>query len=90
MVYVNEAACRILGYSREQLMTMTVHDIDPNFSAETWRSQLQELKQKDSSSFESIHRTQDGRNLSVKITFSYLKFKQPEYFCTSAYYSNAI
>ncbi|MEH1789451.1 hypothetical protein [Nostoc sp.] len=23
------------GYSREQLLTMTVHDIDPNFPAET-------------------------------------------------------
>ena len=89
-VYVNEAACRILGYSREQLLTMTVHDIDPNFLAETWHSQWQEFKQKDSSSFESIHRTQDGRNLYVKITFSYLEFKEQEYFCTTACYSKVL
>ncbi|MEH2463875.1 response regulator [Nostoc sp.] len=44
LVYVNEAACHILGYSREQLLTMTVHDIDPNFPAETWHSQWQELR----------------------------------------------
>ncbi|WP_298918651.1 response regulator [uncultured Nostoc sp.] len=89
-VYVNEAACHILGYSREQLLTMTVHDIDPNFPAKTWHSQWQELREKDSSSFESIHRTQDGRNLHVKITFSYLEFKDQQYLCTSAYYRNPI
>ncbi|MEH2302016.1 MAG: response regulator [Nostoc sp.] len=90
LVYVNKAACHILGYSREQLLTMTVHDIDPNFPAETWHSQWQELREKDSSSFESIHRTQDGRNLHVKITFSHLEFKDQQYLCTSAYYSNPI
>ncbi|MEH2337353.1 MAG: PAS domain S-box protein [Nostoc sp.] len=90
LVYVNEAACHILGYSREQLLTMTVHDIDPNFPAETWHSQWQELREKDSSSFESIHRTQDSRNLHVKITFSHLEFKDQQYLCTSAYYSNPI
>ncbi|NEU82455.1 response regulator [Nostoc sp. UIC 10630] len=88
LIYVNEAACQILGYSREKLLTMTVHDIDPNFPAETWHSQWQELRQKDSSSFESIHQTEDGRNLDVKITFSYLEFKDQEYLCTSAYYPN--
>ncbi|MDZ8107801.1 MAG: response regulator [Nostoc sp. DedQUE12a] len=86
LVYVNEAACQILGYSREQLLTMTVHDIDPNFPAETWHSQWQKLRQQKSSTFESIHLTQDGRNLHVKITFSYLEFKEQQYLCTSAYY----
>ncbi|MBN3959438.1 response regulator [Nostoc sp. NMS8] len=87
-VYVNEAACQMLGYSRKELQNMTVHDIDPYFPAETWHSQWQELRQKDSSSFESIHLTQDGRNLDVKISFSYLEFKEQEYLCTSAYYPN--
>ncbi|QLE44391.1 response regulator [Nostoc sp. C052] len=85
-VYVNEAACCILGYSREQLLSMTVHDIDPNFPAQTWHSQWQKLKYQESSSFESIHRTQDGRNLPVKISFSHLEFKEQQYLCTSAYY----
>jgi hypothetical protein len=29
--YVNEAACQSLGYSREELLTMSIHDIDPGF-----------------------------------------------------------
>ena len=30
-IYVNEAACRTLGYTREEFLTMTVPDIDPDF-----------------------------------------------------------
>ncbi len=30
-VYVNEAACKSLGYSREELLSMYIWDIDPNF-----------------------------------------------------------
>jgi PAS domain-containing protein len=30
-IYVNNAACNALGYSKEELLTMAVHDIDPDF-----------------------------------------------------------
>ena len=32
--YVNEAACQALGYSRDELLKMTVYDIDPAFTRE--------------------------------------------------------
>ncbi len=82
-VYVNEAACLTLGYPREQLLTMTVHDIDPNFPAKTWQSFLQELKQKSCFTFESTHRTQSGQEINVEITVNYLEFNGQEYHCSS-------
>ncbi|MBW4634661.1 MAG: response regulator [Iphinoe sp. HA4291-MV1] len=86
-VYVNEAACRTLGYSREQLLTMTVHDIDPNFSAASnWLSRIQELKQQGSYTFETTHITQDGREISVEVSGNYLEFNAQEYFCSSVRY----
>ena len=36
ILYVNDAACTSLGYSREELLAMTIHDIDPNFPEEDW------------------------------------------------------
>ena len=33
---VNEHACRSLGYSRQELLGMTIFDIDPTFSPEKW------------------------------------------------------
>ncbi len=80
-VYANEAACRILGYSREQLLTMSVYEIDLNFSAATWQSHWQALRQRDSFTFESTHRTKEGRDISVEITVNYLEFNDQEYNC---------
>ncbi|NMG05673.1 response regulator [Brasilonema sp. UFV-L1] len=85
-VYVNEAACQTLGYSREQLLTMTVHDIDPNFPAANWLSHMQDLKQRGCYTLESIHITQDGREIEVEISGNYLEFNGQEYLCTSVRY----
>jgi PAS domain S-box-containing protein len=82
--YVNEAAYRNLGYSRAQLLTMTVHDIDPNLPAATWQSHWQELRHRGSFTFESTHRTKDGREISVEITVNYLEFNGQEYHCAIA------
>jgi len=32
LLYVNDAACRRLGYSRDELLGMTVFDLDPAMS----------------------------------------------------------
>lgn len=82
-IYVNEAACRTLCYSREQLLTMSVHDIDPNFPAATWQSRFQEVRHSGSSTFESIHCAKDGQEISVAITVSHLEFNGQEYHCAS-------
>lgn len=60
-VYVNEGACRSLGYTREELLTMTVADIDPGFPADRWPEQWLQLKKEGSRLVESVHVTRDGR-----------------------------
>ena len=37
-IYVNDEACRSLGYSREELLGMTLYDIDPDASVEEMTS----------------------------------------------------
>ncbi|WP_409197234.1 PAS domain S-box protein [Chroococcidiopsis cubana] len=83
-VYVNEAACRILGYSRIQLLDMAVCDVNPNFPTTIWQSHWQEIRQKGSFTFESTSRTKDGRDISVEITANYLEFNGQEYNCAIA------
>jgi PAS domain S-box-containing protein len=82
--YANLQACRHLGYSREELLSMTVHDIDPNFPAEAWPRHWEELEQRKSFVFESLHRTKDGRLVPVEITVNYLEFEGNEYNCAFA------
>ena len=63
---VNEAACRMLEYTRDELTTMTMHDIDPNFPPEIWSAHWEELKQKGSLTFESKHWSKTGRVLDTE------------------------
>ncbi|MFN6567397.1 response regulator [Dendronalium sp. ChiSLP03b] len=88
-VYVNEAAGRNLGYSREQLLNMSVYDIDPNYQEAKWRSHWQEVRSKGSLVLESTHRTQDNRHVNVEISVDYLEFNGQEYHCASIRYLNS-
>ncbi len=83
-VYVNEAACRTLGYTRDELIKMTVHDINPDFAQELWPDNWAEVKRKGSFVIESHHRTKDGRIFPVEISLNYLEFGGKEYNCTFA------
>ncbi len=84
LIYVNEAACSSLGYSKEELLSMAVHDIDPNFPAEAWPGHWKEVKERGSFSLESLHRTKDGQVFPVEITVNYLEFGGREYNCAFA------
>ena len=81
ILHVNDAACRMLEYSREELMAMTVHDIDPHFPPELWPAHWEELKQKGSVALESKQWSKTGRVLDVEITVSYLRYTGQEYHC---------
>ena len=79
--YANARACQHLGYSREELLSMTVHDVDPDFPAEIWPKHWEELKRRGSFTFETQHRTKDGGLVPVEITLNYLEFEGKEYNC---------
>jgi PAS domain S-box-containing protein len=79
ILYVNDAACRHLGYSREELLSMKIHDIDPDYQADIWPRHWAELKQRGHSTFESRHRRKDGSIVPVEITINYLEFGGKEY-----------
>ena len=82
--YVNDEACRSLGYSREELLSMTVHDIDPNFPEEVWPAHWEQIKQRGSFTIESSHRNRDGRTFPVEVMVNYLSFNSIEYNCVFA------
>ena len=74
ITFVNDYACQMLGYSREELLKMRIFDIDPDYQALRWPSHWQELKQKGTLVFESWHRTKQGRLIPVQIELTFLEF----------------
>ena len=78
LIYVNNAACNLLDYSYEELISMNLNQIDPNVSLDAWPDRLAELKQLKSSRFESQHKTRDGQLIPVEVTSSYVLFEGEE------------
>jgi PAS domain S-box-containing protein len=84
ITYVNDAACRTLGYTQEELACMSVGDIEPDLPGpdhvdflEQWRA----LKEGGCAKFETFHRARDGRVYPVEIQSNYLEFEGREYNC---------
>lgn len=84
-VYVNDAACHNLGYSREELLTMTPLDIDPGLTRET-ALKLTDRVYSDGAikSFESQHRTKEGRIFSVELNATVFEFDGARFSLTTA------
>ena len=64
---VNESACRDLGYTREELLSLKVPDIDPVLNESSRARIAGELDQSGFVIFESVHRRKDGSTFPVEI-----------------------
>ncbi|ALA56949.1 PAS domain S-box protein [Nitrospira moscoviensis] len=79
LLYANDAACRRLGYSRGQLLTMRVSDIDPDYQPASWPSHWEELRQAGQLRFETRHRASSGEIYPVEIVANHIVFDGQEY-----------
>jgi two-component system cell cycle sensor histidine kinase/response regulator CckA len=82
--YVNEAACNALGYTKDELLTMTAHDIGPEFPAEVWPEHWKDLKQRGSFLIQTVHQRKDGSVFPVEISVNFLTFGDLEFNCAFA------
>ena len=69
---VNDAACLMLGYSREELLGKTPGDLEAVESQAETRAHFALILQKGSDIFESVHRRRDGTTLPVEVSATHL------------------
>ena len=81
---VNEAACKALGYSREELLTKKIFDVAPTTTVGSWTRDWDALKYSISSSNESHLLTREGHELPVEVSNNFLEFDGQEYICAFA------
>jgi len=67
-VDVNEKACLVLGYTREELMRLTIFDIDPNLDQSLHIRIENELRHSGVAIIESLHRRKDGSTFPVELS----------------------
>ena len=83
-IYVNDAACKSLGYSPEELKSKTIHDINPDFPKSSWNLHWNLLRRCSFLKIEAHHRTKNNRIFPVEITINHLQFNGKEYHCAFA------
>ncbi len=79
IVYVNEAACRSFGRTREELLSLKIAHIDPDFSPGAWEVAWERVKAAGSITFEARHITKLGQVFPVEVTANYAEFGGKEY-----------
>jgi PAS domain S-box-containing protein len=77
--YVNEESCRVLGYTREELLEMGEADIDPDFPLGRWPDHWNDLKVRHTLTFEGRHKAKDGRIFPVEISANYFDYEGQGY-----------
>lgn len=66
----NPAACRRLGYTREEILKLSTRDIDDPDFASGFQARLQSQLTLGGMRCEGVHRTKDGRRIDVDINTS--------------------
>ncbi|MDB9822780.1 response regulator [Deltaproteobacteria bacterium] len=81
IINTNNTACDTLGYSREEILSMKIFDIDPDAQKDKWFEQWEKIRSQKFIVYESLHRKKDGNLFPVEVYVSYFKFKDKEYRC---------
>ena len=81
LLYVNQVACDMLGYAREELLSLTMLDLNPDMTAERWTQVWQALAQQGHRTFPSAHRARDGRMIPVEVTARMFELDGEYYSC---------
>ena len=69
IVEVNERACALLGYSREELLKMKVSDLQaPEFGGQVGSVVRDEIEKHGGATFESMDLHRSGRRIAVEVT----------------------
>lgn len=81
LFYVNEAACQSLGYTKEDLLGMSVPQFDAQFTPEQWPRFWNKLKDKKRLVLLTHHKTKEGNTFPVEITANFMEYGQKEFAC---------
>jgi len=82
--YINATAWRMLGYTADEFVKLSVSEIAPEFPAEAWAPHWSELKRAGKMFLETVARTKDGETIPVEMSLTHQVLRGIEYGCAFA------
>jgi diguanylate cyclase (GGDEF)-like protein/PAS domain S-box-containing protein len=79
LLYVSDSVCARHGYTREELMRMTIFDLDPLQNPDSWQEHWRAIKVHGTAAMESVHRTRGGELFPVEVTANFVESGGTEY-----------
>ncbi len=70
---VNESYCRLLGYSRQELLGMNIAAVTETETSTDVRDRFEEIRQAGEVRYESVHRRKDGSLLELEISTHFVE-----------------
>jgi len=65
--HVNDAACKMLGYTQDELLAMRICDLDPDFDSAHWQQHWNDLLYQKTITLETHHRNKGGALVHIEV-----------------------
>lgn len=81
---INDVACEVLGYTREELVGMEIWDIDPDFPLERWDDDWIVVQSLEEGIIESELVLKSGDSFPAEVSIAFIAHEGDNYFCAFA------
>lgn len=78
---VNDAACNLLGYSKEELVGMNINTLDDKLSSDEIKKYIDVAVNSGSIMLDTVHKTKSGGTVDVEISVTLLKLDRELLIC---------
>jgi len=78
---VNDAYCSMSGYSRDELLRMSVGDVEASETPQDVAAHAQSIIRRGRDRFESRHRRKDGRIIDIETSVNFQNYEGGRFFC---------
>jgi len=75
IIDANNTAVKVLGYSREELLSMGIQKLDATLTVEEIKGLAKKMKTVELLVFETVHTTKDGKTIPVEISASHVTYR---------------
>ncbi len=81
ILYANEMASRILGYSQEELRSITIPDIDATIGPADWEGRFADIRQPKDVTFPTTMHPKVGPDFPVEVNLTHFSLEDEEFCC---------